>query len=106
VNSKTGVVDLATGIEIEGEELPKFIRPTEVQTQLTAVVALQDGTTVNIPEGEPTSVVVLWRQCRESRSMLLPFYEVRWKDYSLFLRVDGKFHASLTPTGGTPDRAA
>jgi len=106
VNSKTGVVDLATGIELEADELPKFIVPTDVRRQLTPDVLLNDGKKVHIPTDEPTSVDVVWQHCLESQSMLLPFYWVRWKNSGLFLRVDGEFFDRLTPTDGTPPRAA
>jgi hypothetical protein len=106
VNSKTGVVDLETGIEVEGEELPKFIVPTDVRMRLTPEVVLKNGKKVNIPTTDATSVVVVWQHCRESHSMLQSFYRVRWPTYELFLRVDGEFFDRLTPTDGSSHSVA
>ena len=105
VNLDTGIVDIAAGIEDEGDELPKFTKPTDVQDRITPEVTLADGRKVRTPTGAPT-IVVLWQHCRESQTMLLPFYWLRWTDMGLFLRADGDFFDRLTPTDGMPLRVA
>jgi hypothetical protein len=105
VNRDTGIVDIAAGIEDEGDELPKFIDPTDVHDRITPEVTLADGRKVRTPTEEPT-IVVLWQHCRESQTMLQPFYWLRWLASGLFLRVDGEFFDRLTPTDGMPDRVA
>jgi hypothetical protein len=105
VNRDTGVVDVAVGIEVEGEELPAFIVPADVQKWITPEITLSDGRKVHAPTTTPT-VVVLWQHCRESQSMLQPFYWLRWPTSGLFLRVDGQFFDRLTPTDGMPPRVA
>jgi hypothetical protein len=106
VNRLTGVVEVATGVEIEGEALPEFIAPTEVGRRLKeAEVVLEDGRIVHLPSGAPT-IVVLWQHCRESQTMLQPFYWLQWSTLGLFLRTDGRFFDRLTPTDGMPIRVA
>jgi len=105
VNSDTGIVDAATGIEVDGEELPEFIAPTDVRSRIKPDVTLNDGRKVRTP-AEPPTVVVLWQHCQESQTMLQPFYWLKWTSIGLFLRVDGEFFDRMTPTDGTPQRAA
>jgi hypothetical protein len=105
VNRDTGIVDVATGIEAEGEELPEFIAPADVRNRMPPDVILRNGKKVPTPK-EPPTIVALWQHCRESQTMLRPFYWLQWKDGGLFLRVDGKSFDRLKPTDGMPDRVA
>ena len=105
VNRDTGVVDVATGIENEGEELPDFIVPSDVRSRIKPEVILDDGRRIPTPAGTPT-IVLLWQHCLESQSPLRPFYWIQWTGTGLFLRVDGAFFERLTPTDGMPHRLA
>src|SRR5581483_4178504 len=101
VNRKTGIVDVATGIENDADELPPFISPTEARSKVSPDIVLDDGRTVHPPAGVPT-LVLLWQHSRESQSPFLPFYWLRWTSLGVFLRVDGRFFDRLTPTDGMP----
>jgi hypothetical protein len=105
VNSDTGIVDAATGVEVDGEELPEFIAPADVRSRIKSEVTLNDGRKVRPPKEAPV-VVVLWQHSRESQTMLQPFYWLRWPHSGLFLRADGEFFDRITPTDGMPHRVA
>jgi len=106
VNRDTGIVDIAAGIEDEGDELPKFINPTDVQDRITPEVTLADGRKVRTPTEAPT-IVVLWaatasslrRCCSRSTGCDGP-------TAGCFSALTESSSNRLTSTDGMPDRVA
>ena len=40
--------------------------------------------------------VMVWKRCKESTSMFLPFYKVKTKGVPLYVRMDGEVFRRLT----------
>jgi hypothetical protein len=103
IHSETGVVGQVTGIETEGEALPPFIPPEEVDARVAGPnVTLPDGRLISIPPLPPSKELV-WLHSEESRTMFQPSYRLTWvNNQELFLRIDGMFHERLTPSDESP----
>ena len=86
IHADTGELREAQGVEQTGSQLRAFVNPLSV-----ALTALGSPPTV-----EPD---LFWRPCRQSTSMLQPFFVVNSAARKFFVRVDGTVFERLDAVG-------
>ena len=105
VDAETTDIEEIGAIETAGQSLPTFAEPSAALSRLSALTPDDprlSGFRFRIrPEliTLPATPTLVWKNCLESRSQLLPFYVVTVGDQSVYVRVDGQVYPSLTDSG-------